>query len=70
MWNHESLAPITTPGGRRSGQQLHSCDNPSRLGDPPGEGCPGLSSQPDPVNVGIQSHAFQRSITTSDTTGG
>jgi hypothetical protein len=22
MWNHESLAPIT-PGGRRSGQQLH-----------------------------------------------
>ena len=28
MRNHESLAPITTPGGRRSGQQLHSCDNP------------------------------------------
>ena len=56
MWNHESLAPIT-PGGRRSGQQLHSCDN-LRLRDPPGEGCPGLSSQLDPVNVGIRSHAF------------
>jgi hypothetical protein len=27
MLNHESLAPVTTPGGRRSGQQLHSCDN-------------------------------------------
>jgi hypothetical protein len=39
MLNHESLAPVTTPGGRRSGQQLHSCDN-LRLRDPPAKVAP------------------------------
>jgi len=71
MRNHESLAPITTPGGRRSGQQLHSCDNPLPPGCEihPAKVAPACRPSSIPQNVGIQSHAFPRSITTSDTTG-
>ena len=42
---------------------------PSRLRDPPGEGCPGLSSQLDPVKRRHPEPCVPRSITTSDTRG-
>jgi hypothetical protein len=62
MRNHESLAPVTTPGGRRSGQQLHSCDNPPGCEIHPAKVAPACRPSSIPQNVSIQNHAFPRSI--------